>query len=69
MGCRTGFYLLLYGIAKEEALSLTKRCVEGCLALSAVPGIEKKQCGNYLEHDYEGSLKELSSYKNVLSQI
>ena len=69
MGCRTGFYLLLYGIAKDEALALTKRCLEGCLALSSVPGIEKKQCGNYLEHDYDGSIKELSAYQAILAQM
>ena len=69
MGCRTGCYLLLFGVEKAEALAFTKECVAQCLALSSVPGTAKKQCGNYKEHDYEGAISALFEYQKVLTAL
>ncbi|MBQ2713130.1 MAG: S-ribosylhomocysteine lyase [Clostridia bacterium] len=66
MGCRTGCYLLLYGVQEKEAKEATVWALEQCLLLDEVPGTEKKQCGNYLEHDLIGAKKEIQAYLAVL---
>lgn len=69
MGCRTGCYLLLFGIEIEEAKKITLECFEKCLELDYIPGCEKKQCGNYLEHDLGGAKKEISAYIDILKKL
>ena len=69
MGCRTGFYLLLFGVEKEEALAFTKKCLQGCLKLTEVPGTKKKQCGNYEEHNYHGAVRAVYEYVSVLQSL
>lgn len=66
MGCRTGFYLLLFDTDKDEALKLTKECVAKCLELDTIPGSKKIECGNYRSHNLAGAKKELSAYLDVL---
>jgi S-ribosylhomocysteine lyase len=68
MGCRTGFYLLLLGIEKDEAQSETIKTLSDCLALDEIPGRDIKECGNYLEHSLEGAKKELGEYLKVLKK-
>lgn len=53
MGCRTGFYLVLFGNVKsEEILPLVK---DFCLFVidfnGEIPGATAIECGNYLEQD------------------
>ena len=57
MGCRTGFYLLLRdSITREEALALVKRAFVFISDYEGkIPGSERKECGNYAEHDLEGA--------------
>lgn len=69
MGCRTGFYLLLWEIGRKEALSLVRACVEQCLALECVPGTLAVECGNCAEHDLEGARKELNAYARILAEL
>lgn len=69
MGCRTGCYLLLRGIEKDEALKQTIAAVEQCLALDEIPGASRKECGNYLEHDLIVAKKELEAYLKVLKTL
>ena len=69
MGCRTGFYLLLFGVEREEALAFTKKCLQGCLKLTEVPGTKKKQCGNYEEHSYHGAIRAIYDYISVLQTL
>jgi len=69
MGCRTGFYLLLRNSDYESTLSLVKDCVKICLSQDVVPGCEKKQCGNYLEHDLAGAKQALTKYLAILEKI
>lgn len=66
MGCRTGFYLLLLGIDKEEARALTIDCMEKCLELDYIPGCSEKECGNYKEHDLQTAKEEITKYLSVL---
>ncbi len=68
MGCRTGCYLLLFGIQENEAKEMTIKCFEKCLELDYVPGSEKKQCGNYLDHDLKQAKKNIEDYLKVLKQ-
>lgn len=66
MGCRTGFYLLLLGIDKVEALKLTIECMEKCLEINEIPGCSEEECGNYKEHNLELAKIEISKYLKVL---
>ncbi len=68
MGCRTGFYLLMYDMPEAEVRAATVACLERCLTLDEVPGRERKQCGNYLEHDLEGAKREIAAYLEVLKR-
>ena len=69
MGCRTGFYLLTLRLGYDEVLALLKDAIPEALALSAVPGSAKKECGNYLEHDLADAKRELCAYLAVLEQL
>lgn len=69
MGCRTGFYLLLSQLKKEDALALTVDCVQKAIAFDDIPGNSPKECGNYLEHDLISAKEELQSYLEILSKI
>ncbi len=69
MGCRTGFYLLLFDMNKEEAIKLIKECVEKCLELDFVPGNKKIECGNYRSHNLKNAKEELADYLGVLKSL
>lgn len=69
MGCRTGFYLLLFDMDKAEAISLAKECVAKCLELDEIPGNKKIECGNYRSHNLAGAKEELSKYLAVLNTL
>lgn len=69
MGCRTGFYLLTRDtLSNQKALDLIK---ETFLFISTynteIPGSQKSECGNYLEHDLNGARIIASDMKEVLS--
>lgn len=68
MGCRTGFYLLLRNIAYEEARALTMKCFKECLAQTTIPGSEKQECGNYLDHSLNGAKLEIIGYLAEVSE-
>lgn len=57
MGCRTGFYLLVRDTLKhEKAIRLVQESFAFIQNFSGkIPGSERKECGNYLEHDLEGA--------------
>lgn len=57
MGCRTGFYLILRDtVSGEAAIELVKRSFRFVADFSGkIPGSERKECGNYLEHDLDGA--------------
>ena len=68
MGCRTGFYLLLRDkVSRADAIRLTResfafiRDFEG-----KIPGSERKECGNYLEHDLDGAKRTAEDMLSVL---
>ena len=51
MGCRTGFYLLLFGdYSSKDILPLVQNCFTFIAEFSGeVPGASAKDCGNYLD--------------------
>lgn len=69
MGCRTGFYLLTVRLTFGQVLALLKESIPAALAMDAVPGSSRKECGNYLEHDLTGAQKELAAYLAVLETL
>ena len=57
MGCRTGFYLLLRDtVSKKQAIELVKNSLKFVGGFEGIiPGSQKRECGNYLEHDLSGA--------------
>ena len=57
MGCRTGFYLILRdSVSQEDAIKLVQDSFRFVAGFSGkIPGSERKECGNYLEHDLDGA--------------
>lgn len=57
MGCRTGFYFLTRdAMSGEQAITLVRECFAFIAAFEGkIPGSERKECGNYLEHDLPGA--------------
>lgn len=59
MGCRTGFYLTIFGDIQEKDIAnamlnvLTK--VASWDNNKPIPGTDPKECGNYKEHDLIGA--------------
>ena len=53
MGCRTGFYLVLFGKWKSEDIEgeILKMCGFILDFNAQIPGATAKECGNYLEHN------------------
>lgn len=77
MGCRTGFYLLLRdSVTKGEALALVYNSMKFISEFSGeIPGTNRIECGNYLEHDLDGAksiaedmLKVLNGYSEEMME-
>ena len=77
MGCRTGFYLLLRdSVTKSEALALVYNSMKFISEFSGeIPGTNRIECGNYLEHDLDGAksiaedmLKVLNGYSEEMME-
>ncbi len=68
MGCRTGFYFLVRNkISHNEALEIIKESFEFIKNFEGkIPGTNKEECGNYLEHDLKGAKSIASDMLEVL---
>lgn len=68
MGCRTGFYLILRDrVNNEQAIRLVQDSFRFVAEFSGkIPGSERKECGNYLEHDLEGAKSVAADMLGVL---
>ncbi|MBR2371268.1 MAG: S-ribosylhomocysteine lyase [Clostridia bacterium] len=69
MGCRTGFYLLTTNMTKDDAKNLLIESLKKVQEFDYVPGAEKIECGNYLEHDLDGAKKECAKYLDLLLSL
>lgn len=68
MGCRTGFYLLMFGhLEPSDVIPLVKDMCDFIMTYSGeVPGARPEQCGNYLEHDLNAAKRYVEKYKAAL---
>jgi len=67
MGCRTGFYLIVRDLSNKDTIELVKETLKkGIDHEGVLPGAERKECGNYLDHDVEGAKKLMSDYLDVV---
>ena len=68
MGCRTGFYLLLRDtVSRMDALQLVKDSMQFIVHFTGkIPGSERWECGNYLEHDLAEAKKVAADMLEVL---
>lgn len=57
MGCRTGFYFLVRdSISHAQTLNILIESLKFIKDFEGkIPGTNKEECGNYLEHDLEGA--------------
>ena len=53
MGCRTGFYLIVYDdLSPEDAITLVRESMEFIRDFEGeMPGGKRRECGNYLDHN------------------
>ena len=68
MGCRTGFYFLTRdAMSGEQAIDLVRECFAFIAEFEGkIPGSERKECGNYLEHDLPGTKATAADMCKVL---
>ena len=68
MGCRTGFYFLTRdAMSGEQAIALVRECFAFIADFEGkIPGSERKECGNYLEHDLPGAKAVAANMCQVL---
>lgn len=68
MGCRTGCYLILRdSVSAGDAIVLVQDAFRFAAAFEGdIPGAQKRECGNYLEHDLPGAKAEAAAYVRVL---
>jgi len=66
MGCRTGFYLLTVNLNEYQVKCLLIDSLKKVREFDFVPGAEKIECGNYLQHDLNGAKEECKKYLQLL---
>ena len=68
MGCRTGFYLLLRdAVSAWDAIRLVRQSFSFISEFEGtIPGAERRECGNYLEHDLAGARRTAENMLRVL---
>lgn len=67
MGCRTGFYLLTVNIDENQAKKALIEALEQAEKIEEIPGAERTECGNYLDHDLEGAKEECRKYLELIN--
>ena len=68
MGCRTGFYFLVRDkISHSEALKIVVESFDFIKNFEGkIPGSNKEECGNYLDHDLNGAKAVAEDMSEVL---
>ena len=62
MGCRTGFYLTVWGeVSPQTVRDALEKALEGVLRAEEVPAANARQCGNYRDLSLFGA-KEYAKY-------
>ena len=70
MGCRTGFYLILFGYrSPEDALPLVREMCSFILSYEGeIPGARPEECGNYLEQNLAMAKYYTARYARMLEE-
>ncbi|MEE8676616.1 MAG: S-ribosylhomocysteine lyase [Oscillospiraceae bacterium] len=69
MGCRTGFYLLVRSMSQQDAITLIQESFQQIADWKGeIPGAKKAECGNYLEHDLAGAVKEAKAFLPIIAK-
>ena len=70
MGCRTGFYFLVKdSLQSKDVISLVVETFRFILSFNGdIPGANKKECGNYLEHDLIAAKEEAQYMLGILAE-
>lgn len=70
MGCRTGFYLLMFGDLKpENVYNLVLSMCDFIISFKGkIPGASAKECGNYLEQNLTMAKYYAKEYKKRLTE-
>lgn len=68
MGCRTGFYFLVRGMDRADAIQLIQDTFSFIADFEGkVPGTEPQECGNYLEHDLKDAKREAKAFLPIIA--
>ena len=70
MGCRTGFYLVMFGdLASEDVLETVLDMCEFIVGFEgSIPGAQPAECGNYSEQNLNMAKYYISRYKKDLTE-
>lgn len=70
MGCRTGFYLILFGDrSPEDVLPLVREMCSFILSYEGeIPGARPEECGNYLEQNLAMAKYYTARYARMLEE-
>jgi S-ribosylhomocysteine lyase len=70
MGCRTGFYLVMFGeLSSEDVYTLVIEMCDFILSFEGdIPGASPIECGNYSEQNLNMAKFYISKYKTALEQ-
>ena len=70
MGCRTGFYLVMFGrLSSEEVFDLVVEMCNFILAFEGpIPGATPKECGNFSEQNLNMAKFYVSRYREELKK-
>ena len=68
MGCRTGFYLILRdSVPTDRAIDLCRKTFEFIAKFEGkIPGAERRECGNWLDHDLEAAKRSAAEFSRVI---
>ena len=71
MGCRTGFYLIVFGEETSETIiELVKETLEFIENYEGeIPGATAIECGNFSEQDLQGAKRHAKRYKDRLVSV
>ena len=70
MGCRTGFYLLMFGEwSADDVLPLVREMCEFILGFGGeIPGAKPEECGNWSEQNLNMAKYYVKRYRQALSE-
>lgn len=71
MGCRTGFYIVMFGkLQSEDIYNLVVAMCDFIINFEGeIPGAKPEECGNYSEQNLNMAKYYISKYKKALTEI